>query len=272
MEEERYWMWPKPKSSSLSSQIVASTSPLYGPSWEEQAFAKDASGPLGGCIWPPRSYSCSFCRREFRSAQALGGHMNVHRRDRARLKQSPCPNNEILHHNSDNHSTSPSNSSQLCTFVYNPNSDLDPGFLASPSSPSRVLVKPSQLNCDEKAFLPLFSTPIVEEKNKRGAFGNRNYHFLDLKKEEKNSKILEHSSTKVSKGDDNYIKADLSMSLDLFVCRPDKKEDAMSCKRRRTDSTSSFFPKQNSKVIEIGSNSIEGLDLELRLGERPKVK
>ncbi|CAN6236790.1 unnamed protein product [Urochloa humidicola] len=35
--------------------------------------------------WPPRSYPCSFCKREFRSAQALGGHMNVHRRDRARL-------------------------------------------------------------------------------------------------------------------------------------------------------------------------------------------
>ncbi|KAG8081223.1 hypothetical protein GUJ93_ZPchr0007g3578 [Zizania palustris] len=57
------------------------------PSWEEQAFARDAAGHLGGCVWPPRSYTCSFCRREFRSAQALGGHMNVHRRDRARLRQ-----------------------------------------------------------------------------------------------------------------------------------------------------------------------------------------
>ncbi|KAL1562122.1 transcriptional regulator SUPERMAN-like [Salvia divinorum] len=39
--------------------------------------------------WPPRSYVCSFCKREFQCAQALGGHMNVHRRDRARLRQSP---------------------------------------------------------------------------------------------------------------------------------------------------------------------------------------
>ncbi|XP_073159187.1 transcriptional regulator SUPERMAN-like [Henckelia pumila] len=37
----------------------------------------------------PRFYSCSFCKKEFRSAQALGGHMNVHRRDRARMRQSP---------------------------------------------------------------------------------------------------------------------------------------------------------------------------------------
>ncbi|KAL3648804.1 hypothetical protein CASFOL_005207 [Castilleja foliolosa] len=42
-----------------------------------------------GFSWPPRSYTCSFCKREFKSAQALGGHMNVHRRDRARLRLSP---------------------------------------------------------------------------------------------------------------------------------------------------------------------------------------
>ncbi|XP_062227297.1 zinc finger protein 11-like [Phragmites australis] len=46
-----------------------------------------------GCFsWPPlqrssSSYTCGYCRREFWSAQALGGHMNVHRRDRARLRQ-----------------------------------------------------------------------------------------------------------------------------------------------------------------------------------------
>lgn len=56
-------------------------------SWEERAFAEDAARILGGYVWPPRSYTCTFCKREFRSAQALGGHMNVHRRDRARLKQ-----------------------------------------------------------------------------------------------------------------------------------------------------------------------------------------
>ncbi|KAI3996081.1 hypothetical protein MKX01_018150 [Papaver californicum] len=57
-------------------------------SWEVRAFAEDTNM---GTTWPPRSYACTFCRREFRSAQALGGHMNVHRRDRARLRQSPPP-------------------------------------------------------------------------------------------------------------------------------------------------------------------------------------
>ncbi|CAM6103069.1 unnamed protein product [Calypogeia fissa] len=50
-------------------------------SWEVRAFAEDSASCSGQ--WPPRSYACSFCRREFRTAQALGGHMNVHRRERA---------------------------------------------------------------------------------------------------------------------------------------------------------------------------------------------
>ncbi|KAG0472730.1 hypothetical protein HPP92_014156 [Vanilla planifolia] len=51
-------------------------------SWEARAFAADA-----GATWPPKFYPCNYCGREFRSAQALGGHMNVHRRDRAVLQQ-----------------------------------------------------------------------------------------------------------------------------------------------------------------------------------------
>ncbi|MFS7900416.1 putative transcription factor C2H2 family [Helianthus anomalus] len=31
-----------------------------------------------------RSYECVFCRRGFTTAQALGGHMNIHRKDRAK--------------------------------------------------------------------------------------------------------------------------------------------------------------------------------------------
>ncbi|XP_059315425.1 probable transcriptional regulator RABBIT EARS [Lycium ferocissimum] len=51
----------------------------------EEAFAEKYYRRV---VWPPRYYGCRFCKREFRSAQALGGHMNVHRRDRAKLKQS----------------------------------------------------------------------------------------------------------------------------------------------------------------------------------------
>ncbi|MCL7041889.1 hypothetical protein MKW94_013309 [Papaver nudicaule] len=70
------WMWNNISGRSNSDED----------SWEVRAFAEDTNM---GTTWPPRSYTCTFCRREFRSAQALGGHMNVHRRDRARLRQSP---------------------------------------------------------------------------------------------------------------------------------------------------------------------------------------
>ncbi|CAI8597258.1 unnamed protein product [Vicia faba] len=85
MDESQNLIWMKRK------QVLNNNNS----SWEEKAFAEDAARILGGCIWPPRSYSCHFCKREFRSAQALGGHMNVHRRDRARLKQTLTKNNDF---------------------------------------------------------------------------------------------------------------------------------------------------------------------------------
>ncbi|KAI3820021.1 hypothetical protein L1987_13877 [Smallanthus sonchifolius] len=35
-----------------------------------------------------RSYECNFCKRGFTNAQALGGHMNIHRKHKAKLKES----------------------------------------------------------------------------------------------------------------------------------------------------------------------------------------
>ncbi|KAK8546144.1 hypothetical protein V6N13_067375 [Hibiscus sabdariffa] len=102
MEQARCWMLMR-RGEFLKSRFQVSSNSL-SESWEEKAFAEDAAGclGLGGCIWPPRSYTCSFCRREFRSAQALGGHMNVHRRDRAKLKQSHSPNNDVVSHQNQN--------------------------------------------------------------------------------------------------------------------------------------------------------------------------
>ncbi|CAH2068663.1 unnamed protein product [Thlaspi arvense] len=33
-----------------------------------------------------RSYDCTFCKRGFTNAQALGGHMNIHRKEKAKVK------------------------------------------------------------------------------------------------------------------------------------------------------------------------------------------
>ncbi|KAG8647652.1 zinc finger protein 10 [Manihot esculenta] len=274
---------------SLSSHLQPSTRPSFDDSWEEKAFAEDAGGPLGGCIWPPRSYSCSFCRREFRSAQALGGHMNVHRRDRARLKQFPDPPNDVPHHEHQNLFQNHYSSlgfqypSQICTLVYNSNPNTDPGFVASQSSPTQV-------TCDEKNFFPPLSSSILKEKHDKKCPRSsppsspnfpedRCYSLSDPWKEvEKNSRIQESGCrAKV-----DYVKTDHSVSLNLVVRRTcpttssdGDEEEATVGKRRRT--TAPLLPflvdrhHAQSEVIEISTCSIEELDLELRLGDRPKV-
>lgn len=40
-----------------------------------------------------RSYECVFCKRGFTTAQALGGHMNIHRKDRANNNKSATKTN-----------------------------------------------------------------------------------------------------------------------------------------------------------------------------------
>ncbi|KAK9288856.1 hypothetical protein L1049_017322 [Liquidambar formosana] len=72
----------------------SSSNKVKGP-WDNISSSSYAEDYISGFSWPPRSYICSFCKREFRSAQALGGHMNVHRRDRARLRQSPPRNGQF---------------------------------------------------------------------------------------------------------------------------------------------------------------------------------
>lgn len=64
--------------------------------WREAGQSSSSSSSAGGddlvgkdsTAWSAvqRTYTCTFCRRVFRSAQALGGHMNIHRRERARLQ------------------------------------------------------------------------------------------------------------------------------------------------------------------------------------------
>ncbi|KAI3829744.1 hypothetical protein L1987_03876 [Smallanthus sonchifolius] len=56
--------------------------------WENNNFIFDKDYGYDGVSWRQRSFMCNFCKKEYKSAQALGGHMNVHRRDRARLRQS----------------------------------------------------------------------------------------------------------------------------------------------------------------------------------------
>lgn len=317
MEQARYWMWTKRKHDlgtdfndhviSSSSHVhpsvtvaaaAAATAASFGDSWEEQAFAEDAAGSLGGCIWPPRSYSCSFCRREFKSAQALGGHMNVHRRDRARLKQSP-PNQErereregekvlLQNHHHHHHHNFLNYNPQICTYLYKRSSDDSsssppPLPLPPPPPPSiRVSALPPP---DHDKTAPFLTSIIINPEDDDDDDDDRKKHvtpeqsWSNFVSDKKKMKKSSSGSTKSSS------ESNLSVSLNLLLCRAqirnasaidgDKETTCQTSKRRRLIDASSFtlFPKSSEMVLKnIPSSSMEDLDLELRLGDPPKVK
>ncbi|XP_059302480.1 transcriptional regulator SUPERMAN-like [Lycium ferocissimum] len=141
-------------------------------SWEIRAFEEDTSNSMGA-TWPPRSYTCTFCRREFRSAQALGGHMNVHRRDRVRLNQTPSltPNTSHTFPNANsnlliqNQEFIPNGG--LCllySMPNNPNGIFNPTTIKSSVDPSTLLsMSPYLTNNLMSSCAPLASNVHVNQ-------------------------------------------------------------------------------------------------------------
>ncbi|PNX79667.1 putative transcriptional regulator RABBIT EARS-like protein [Trifolium pratense] len=137
-----------------------------------------------GTSWPARNYACSFCKREFRSAQALGGHMNVHRRDRARLRSSlisswvnpdQCPNTNnntkpnptITTTTTTNSLLSPSTQSPLSNdeiFNVSSNPYLT---LSSSSSSSPFLAHTSHDDKKPRLTTPSLSLPLLNPQRRQ---------------------------------------------------------------------------------------------------------
>ncbi|KAE9585138.1 hypothetical protein Lal_00017863 [Lupinus albus] len=117
---------------------------------------EDIDHYMNGFPWPPRSYTCSFCMKEFKSAQALGGHMNVHRRDRARLRHSSPPTSDHNHGHGQGHP------------MINLNPNTNPSF-SSPTSSNLPLLPPSWSSHQSSSShrspatstLPLFVSPTT---------------------------------------------------------------------------------------------------------------
>ncbi|XP_008222038.1 PREDICTED: probable transcriptional regulator RABBIT EARS [Prunus mume] len=57
-----------------------------------QENSEQVSDDKQGASQAAKSYECTFCKRGFSNAQALGGHMNIHRKDKAKLKQVSSSN------------------------------------------------------------------------------------------------------------------------------------------------------------------------------------
>lgn len=268
-------MWIKSKQL-LNSHLQAASMNSYHTSWEEQAFAEDAAGPLGGFVWPPRSYSCTFCKREFRSAQALGGHMNVHRRDRARLKQSLCNENPSLlpaagtdlqdhHHSSDDHQANDSGGS-------NSNSGLFAASSSSPNSRASAAAVISQENSSEEAYIPPFSSNIVREQQRRFPYSSsppdhsNSVRLLSISSDSRTSTPVRLRS----RDGEDAVETNLSVGINSH-----NEELAINhSKRLKSSSSFPFYhkPCSSDRFPCQYASSIDDIDLELRLGDAPAVK
>ncbi|KAF5736768.1 hypothetical protein HS088_TW14G00922 [Tripterygium wilfordii] len=187
---------------------------------------------LSGFSWPPRAYTCSFCKREFRSAQALGGHMNVHRRDRARLRQSPpTPRDHVVGHGHSHGHCSKFLNLNLSPKFANPN-------FTSSSSSSTSLVSTTTFSCTLPSLVSPSSTSLGEKKIWD------NHDHLSPRSADLGRKMKSIATTYF--GDDQEFEGFVSRD----GCKLFKKAEIV-----RLD-------------LEIGliSDSKEDLDLELRLG------
>ncbi|CAI9107676.1 OLC1v1007089C1 [Oldenlandia corymbosa var. corymbosa] len=97
--------------------------------------------------WPERNYRCSFCKKEYKSAQALGGHMNVHRRDRARMRLS-SPSSSVVE-----------NSTPLVINTTNPYPNHTIASSSSSASPSSSLACQLSSPCNMMTQYCPFSSP-----------------------------------------------------------------------------------------------------------------
>ncbi|KAG0479192.1 hypothetical protein HPP92_013911 [Vanilla planifolia] len=258
MEQAKHWMWTRgkfPGQPLLDSRTIpTATSTLCTLSWEERAFAEDSAGLLGGCIWPPRSYNCSFCGRQFRSAQALGGHMNVHRRDRARFKQSSIDDEEEEDDHDETHLDTIA-TGDAPGLVYQSTS---PNQKANPNPNPKSGMRPATIGVSLSEFKEYSRKKLLEGFSHTGLGVG-----LELKLGRKGQSM------------DSGLKRSLDARDEQQIC----------CKKKRMDSTSCplFLMPSNivehdarepePDVIDPSPEMVEELDLELRLGDLPpKVK
>ncbi|KAH0979691.1 hypothetical protein GBA52_006868 [Prunus armeniaca] len=215
MEQAQCLVWQISRKDQIFKCSLSSPSSMNSTTWEEKAFAADAAGhgPLGGCIWPPRSYSCSFCMREFRAPSAL---VSIQKKNYSGAE---------------------------CAFLSHHSATSAPSWSDNSKSDHQL----------EKNIM------TREEEESRCLLGSYDH------------------------GDFN-VETDLSVGLNISVVSRNRsqggscgEEASISCKRPKTAtaaiSSFPFFLQSETEVTGLmASSSMEDLDLELRLGDPPKVK
>ncbi|CAD6252585.1 unnamed protein product [Miscanthus lutarioriparius] len=289
----KYWdMWGASSSSTTSpiSAWVAAYGGSSEPSWEEQAFARDAAAHLGGCVWPPRSYSCTFCQREFRSAQALGGHMNVHRRDRALLRQGGSSSPEDVHAPNDDQShpqqgallyraaaaSNPSTTTTPITTVaagtttagsaaaMGQDGDANTNTTTPPTSYLSTIIKESR----NKLFMPMPDHSVAEMREHQAAIDDHQCDRHDdgdgVQSARKKRRRLDHPLAAAA-ALLIFVQPTAKAATDVSAC--ESQEGRADHESKVPQTTTPTSPSSSSPLLD----QQQELDLELRLGTTPKV-
>ncbi|KAK1374699.1 C2H2-type domain-containing protein [Heracleum sosnowskyi] len=203
--------------------------------WDGTNFSFERDGNYG-FSWPPRNYNCTFCKKEFKSAQALGGHMNVHRRDRAKqLTQQHSSSSSSSEVNTSSHLHSNPNPKPNLNYDYN--LFLSPSHTSSAAVPATRFLTNYMMGCSAPNFNNAVSdqddglavSPQIREIRKKLAVeaNNRNEFKGTLMKQDKiydesrvhkkkNNQLLGLDLNMTSTGRDGNDNLDLELRLGSF--------------------------------------------------------
>ncbi|CAL4985777.1 unnamed protein product [Urochloa decumbens] len=261
----KYWaMWGAKRSTAAAASPISTLAAAAGgePSWEEQAFARDAAADLGGCVWPPRSYSCTFCRREFRSAQALGGHMNVHRRDRALLRQGGSSPED------------PNDQPQQGALLYRPTSK--PSTTTATTAAGTTAVSAAKGGAKNTATPSSYLSTIIKERK------NKLLMSMQASMELRKDQAIEQCDLDDSNGEESArtkrrrLDHPSAVALLIFVQPMAAATEVAACESSQDFQGVDHDAKVPRTTIPSPSSSSllvdqQDVDLELRLGTTPKV-
>ncbi|KAI5680119.1 hypothetical protein M9H77_01346 [Catharanthus roseus] len=126
----------------LSCMMMKNTWGEYG---KFMRFERDVD--TNGFSWHQRNYKCSFCSKEFKSAQALGGHMNVHRRERAKMRVLllPTPTSSSAGDDHDQYSANPNPNPNILLDSYSTSS-------SSSSAPADAVSNMGKSSLNKRTF------------------------------------------------------------------------------------------------------------------------
>ncbi|KAK4377646.1 hypothetical protein RND71_003942 [Anisodus tanguticus] len=205
-------------------------------------------------------YRCSFCKRGFSNAQALGGHMNIHRRDRARLREFSSDRNllSLDINNSVNPPPPPTNDDSLQREV---SSSYDETIISSPSKRPCVTYgeendhPTSKVSYDHNHLSRPPPAPVNDDSLQREV---SSYYENIISSPSKRPCVTYDEENDLPTSKVNYYDHNHEVVIGDLLQLPLFKETPLI--------------KEESTCVDMQLRPVSELDLELRLGMEPPEK